>query len=138
MSKANSSTTPILARRALLAGMASAAALPVAAAAPLIDGSSVSGRRAALARAEEIVSLLRASYVREGWQIDQAAAERVLAVFRKYAEDGSKSEDEWEAALHFLYSHGQSLDWVLCGDPRVMICKLAGADRTGSVTASGW
>jgi hypothetical protein len=98
----------------------------------MVGGLRVSGRRAALARAEEIVSLLRTNYVREGWQFDQAAAERVLAFFRKYAEDGSESEDEWEVALYFLYSHGQSLDWVLCGDPRVMICKLAGADRTGS------
>ena len=135
MSKADPSTTPILARRALLAGMASAAALPVTAAAPLVDGSSVSGRRASLARAEEIVSLLRTSYVRDGWQIDEAFAERMLAFFRKYAEDGSEPDDERKVAFDFLHGYGQSLDWVLWGDPRVMICKLAGTDRSENATA---
>ena len=44
------------------------------------------GSRASLARAEEIVSLLRTSYVREGWPLDEAFAERMLAFFRKYSQ----------------------------------------------------
>jgi hypothetical protein len=137
MSKAKDLITPILARRAAMDGIAAAA--PMIAAAPTGDALSVSERRAARARAEEIVSLLRTSYVREGWQMDEAFAERMLTFFRKHAGDGSAPpDDEWEVALDFLYSHGQSLDWVLWGDPRVMICKLVGADRTGSVIAGGW
>jgi hypothetical protein len=30
-----------------------------------------------------------------------------------------------QAARAFLYEHGQSLDWIIFGDPLVMICKAA-------------
>ena len=49
------------------------------------------GERSAAAsvkRTEEIVSILRTCCVREGWKIDEEAAERALAYMRKYAEDG--------------------------------------------------
>jgi hypothetical protein len=39
-------------------------------------------RRASLARAKQIVELLSTCYVREGWKIDEAAAERALAYCR--------------------------------------------------------
>jgi hypothetical protein len=29
--------------------------------------------------------------------------------------------------VEFFEAHGQSLDWVICGDPSVMICRLAAA-----------
>jgi hypothetical protein len=139
MSKADISSTPILGRRAVLAGIMAAAAVPAAAALPAaattVDPLSVAGRHAALARAEEIVSLLRISYVREGWQIDEAAAQRTLAFFRRYAEDGSEPDDERKVALDFLHSHGQSIDWVLCGDHGGMICKLAGDSDRAAIMA---
>jgi hypothetical protein len=69
---------------------------------------------ASVARAEQIVELLTVCYVREGWKIDKSAAK-----------DGSDPDDEREAAFDFFHSHGQSLDWVLAGDIRGMICGLA-------------
>lgn len=80
---------------------------------------------ASVARAEQIVELLTACYVREGWKIDAAAAKRTLAYVRRYAKDGSDPDDGRAAAINFFRSHGQSLDWVLAGDIRGMICGLA-------------
>jgi hypothetical protein len=82
-------------------------------------------RRASLARAKQIVDLLSTCYVREGWKIDEAAAERALAYCRANAKDGSDPDDERKAALDFFHSHGQSLDWVFCGDIGGMVCGLA-------------
>jgi hypothetical protein len=80
---------------------------------------------ATLPRAEQIVELLTTCYVREGWKIDKAAAKRALAYCRAYAKDGSDPDDERKAAMDFFHSHGQSLDWVFCGDIGGMICGLA-------------
>jgi hypothetical protein len=80
---------------------------------------------ASVARAEQIVELLTVCYVRKGWKIDEAAAERALAYCRAYAKDGSDPDDERAAAMDFFRSHGQSLDWVFAGDIRGMICGLA-------------
>jgi hypothetical protein len=79
----------------------------------------------ALPRAEQIVELLSTCYVREGWKINKAAAKRALAFVRGYAKDGSDPDDGRKAALDFFHSHGQSLDWVFCGDIGGMICGLA-------------
>jgi hypothetical protein len=111
----------------------SAAALPVAVALPVPalavkpDPTGLD-RPAALARMEQVVDLLRTCYVREGWKIDNEAAESALAFMRQFAKDGSEPDDGREATLDFLYSHGQSLDWVLCGDVGGMVCK--GADHS--------
>ncbi len=80
---------------------------------------------ASLQRAEQIVELLTTCYVREGWKIDKAVAKRALAYVRKYAKDGSDPDEGRKAALDFFHSHGQSLDWVFCGDIGGMICGLA-------------
>jgi hypothetical protein len=80
---------------------------------------------ASVARAEQIVDLLTVCYVRKGWKIDAAAAKRALAYVRRYAKDGSDPDDGRAAAINFFCSHGQSLDWVLAGDIRGMICGLA-------------
>jgi hypothetical protein len=32
---------------------------------------------------------------------------------------------QWEAALAFFFDHGQSLDWILVGNPGGMICGAA-------------
>jgi hypothetical protein len=80
---------------------------------------------ASLPRAEQIVELLTTCYVREGWKIDKAAAKRALAYVRKYAKDGSDPDEGRRVAMDFFHSHGQSLDWVFCGDIGGMICGLA-------------
>ncbi|WP_213740936.1 hypothetical protein [Bradyrhizobium sp. dw_411] len=89
------------------------------------DQTEQNDRAAALVRMEQVVDLLRTCYVREGWKIDDVAAERALDFVRQYAKDGSESDEGREAALQFLGSHGQSLDWIFCGDVGGMICRLA-------------
>jgi hypothetical protein len=85
---------------------------------------------AILARAQQMVDLLRTCYVCEGWHgkgLDEPAAERMLQYFRRQA-DGAPEDDqdpEWEAAIAFFFDHGQSLDWILVGNPGSMICGAA-------------
>jgi hypothetical protein len=105
---------------------AAIAAVPTTAPALASDQSEEQRRaNATVQRAEEVVDLLRTRYVRKGWKIDERAAERALAYFRKYAADGSDDSDEMLAANEFLASHGQSLDWVYDGKHFGMICSLA-------------
>jgi hypothetical protein len=88
--------------------------------------------RAILARAEQVVDLLRTRYVCEGWHekgLDEPAAERMLQYFCRQADgDGAPEDDqdpEWEAALAFFFDHGQSLDWIMLGNPGGMITGAA-------------
>ena len=92
---------------------------------PTLIAAGDDRRAASLPRAEQIVELLSTCYVREGWKINKAAAKRALAFVRGYAKDGSDPDDGRKAALDFFHSHGQSLDWVFCGDIGGMICGLA-------------
>jgi hypothetical protein len=109
-----------------------AAALPAAPAlAVTADGLD---RPGSLARMEQVVDLLHTCYVREGWKIDNEAAARALAFMRQFAKDGSEPDDGREATLDFLHSHGQSLDWVFCGDVGGMICGGAAHSERASST----
>src|ERR1700730_4959281 len=81
--------------------------------------------RATLARVEQIIDLLRTCHVREGWRLDEEGAERTLRYFRRCADGGRDNNREYTAAREFLYRNGQSLDWVIAGDPRGMICHAA-------------
>jgi hypothetical protein len=103
------------------------------------DRAAVLGysRRAVLARAEQIVELLSTCYVRDGWKIHKAAAKRALAYCRAYAKDGSDPDEARRAALDFFHSHGQSLDWVFCGDVGGMICGLAKHSQRAIDIAAG-
>jgi hypothetical protein len=134
----SASTKHAMTRRTALAGLAglSAAGLPVATVAtamptaahtiaPAVSLLDDAGAAASLARAEQVVSLLRACYIREGWKIDEPAAERALAYCRKSAEDGSDPDEERVAAMDFFCSHGVSLDWVFAGDIGGLICGVA-------------
>jgi hypothetical protein len=81
-----------------------------------------------LARAEQVVEALRKAYVCDGWAVDEQAAARSLQYFRSRAAGRPDDGDEWMATVQFIGSHGQSLDWVVGGDPGGMIC--AGASRS--------
>jgi hypothetical protein len=107
----------------LVSTAAVAAAIPTATVAmPHEDPPSAV---AALARGEEIVSALRTNYIREGWKIDEDAAERALAYLRKCAKGGPDDSEEFRACVDFFDSHGQSLDWVFDGDRHTLFCGLA-------------
>jgi hypothetical protein len=114
----------------------------LAAAAPVVatlDAAMASPalRAADLARVEQIVDLLRTCYVREGWKIDDAAAEHALEYSRQYAKDGSDPDEGREATIDFLCSHGQSLDWAFGGDVGGMICRGAKhSERANSIIAA--
>jgi len=87
---------------------------------------------AILARAEEVVEVLRTRHVREGWNMDERASARALEYFRTSAVNGLDDDELRRAAIEFLVSHGQSLDWVFCGNPIGMICGLATASQRAS------
>jgi hypothetical protein len=92
---------------------------------------------AILARAEQMIDVLRRCYVSEGWNLDEEAAERTLRYFRRVAADpgllalspgADDADEEWHALMMFFSDHGQCLDWIFRGDPRGLIC--AGAARS--------
>jgi hypothetical protein len=96
---------------------------------------------AMLARAEQMIDVLRSCYVSEGWKLDDEAAERTLRYFRRVAADPSllalspgadDADEEWHALMTFFSDHNQSLDWVFRGDPRGMICGVAAVSARGA------
>jgi hypothetical protein len=100
------------------------AAPSIAVAAPAASQEACSAV-AMLRRAEHCVECLRTRYVCDGWKMDEEAAERTLQYFRSQAEGQPENDEEWQAAVDFIGSHGQSLDWILRGEPGVMICGAA-------------
>ena len=84
-------------------------------------------------RAEEIVDLLSTGYIREGWHesFDHERAARFLQDVRQCdlsAEDLYREEK----IISWAVDHEVSLDWLILGDPRSMICILAGTARTAA------
>lgn len=79
---------------------------------------------AALLRAAEMVRILREQSARDGWTFDEARATRFLeSMCTLKPKDGDC--EEMTTILEWVSDHGQSLDWIFCGDPTVMICRLA-------------
>ena len=119
-------------RRAVLAGIAALpiAALPAIAAAATLstlpsdvepDGIDWA---AVLGRAEHVVESLRTRHVCVGWQLDEVAAGRALEYIRSRAA-GSMDESGEPQIIEFFGEHGQSLDWVIDGDPTGLVCRGA-------------
>jgi hypothetical protein len=83
---------------------------------------------AALMRMQHVVECLRAKFAQEGSIFDESNAQRVLDYFQRRAAAGEYLDDEGddeEFAIAFIGDHNQSLDWIFCGDPGVMIWKAA-------------
>ena len=119
-------------RRAILAGIAAAPAAlaaPALALPPSAPDPANWNPKAALARLEQMIETLRTCAVCDGWHpngLDEAAAARSLAYFRAgLPEESDHDFAERDAALEFISSHGQSLDWIICGDAGGMICRGA-------------
>jgi hypothetical protein len=89
--------------------------------------------RAALARLEQVIEALRTCVVCEGWHpngLDEATAARALAYFRAGCpEESDEDFVEREAAFDFISGHGQSIDWIILGDPVGLICRAAEHSR---------
>jgi hypothetical protein len=113
---------PNLSRRHLVT---TAAALPALALQPLTSPAEADefDKAAIIARAEDIVETLRGGFVREGWSLDETKATAFLDSVRQLDTDAE------HAALgtirDWTREHGQSLDWLIEGDPTVMICRAA-------------
>ena len=70
-------------------------------------------------------SSLSRRYVCPRWSFDAEGGERTLRYFRSVAAGEPDDPDEWLHALRWLHTNGQSVQWVLAGDPCVMICHAA-------------
>jgi hypothetical protein len=91
--------------------------------------ASLGNARAILARAEQVVDVLRTRYVCQCWKLDEEAAARMLRYFRRKAAGAPDNDEEWQAVVAFCGEHGQSLDWIVQGDPAGMICSAAARSR---------
>ena len=79
---------------------------------------------ATLRRLEHVVEVLANCHDRCGFVPDQAEARRALAYCR-HRVAGEPEEEDDGSLIEVIVASGQSVDWVLFGDPCVMICKLA-------------
>jgi hypothetical protein len=102
----------------------SIAASQDAAAIPPIS-EEVADYSAMLKRAEYCIECLRTRYICDGCKVHEEGAERVLRYFRSQAAGEPDNAEEWQAIIDFFCSHGQSLDWILSGDPCGLICTVA-------------
>jgi len=88
-----------------------------------------SNAHAALRRAAEIITALRALQDRDGWALDEERASLFLHCMCELNPKDGDSE-EMKVIIEWVKDHGQSLDWIFCGDARSMIVRAA-------TTASG-
>ena len=128
--------TNIHSRRAILAGIAATPALAVpalAASATALVPETGWDVAAALCRLEQTIETLRTCVVCKGWHpngLEEPAAARALAYFRAGCpEESDEDFAEREAAFDFIYGHGQSIDWIIFGDPGGLICRAAAHSR---------
>jgi hypothetical protein len=124
-------------RRALLAGA------PAAAAAALAGGTITTALAMAspkaegldwlaiVRRAEEVTDRLQKYYGPDWTSGDQEAAAGVLAYCRGRGAGLPDDETAWKATLSFFWDYGQSLDYVIYGDPASMIAKSAARSPRG-------
>ena len=109
-----------------------AAALPaLAVPAVALARPDVRDRAAVVQRAEEIVDLLSTRYIREGWHesFDRDRAAKFLQDVRQ-CDLSAEDVDREQKIIAWAADHGVSLDWLINGDPRSMICILAGTAQT--------
>jgi hypothetical protein len=76
---------------------------------------------AILERAEHIVENLRALVGYDGIELDELEADRMLRWCRSGLAGEPDDSTEFLAVNVFLERHGQSIDWLLTGNPTVMI-----------------
>jgi hypothetical protein len=79
---------------------------------------------AALERLAQIVETLSTRHVRDGFELDSALAEQALDYCRARAR-GVPDDGSSDPLVEFAWTYGQSLDWILAGDLRGMICSAA-------------
>ena len=86
-------------------------------------------RERMVARAERVVELLSTRFIRDDWSFDKNRATRFLHCLRTFdlkdVKDGNSPE--FAEILDWVSDHGQSLNWILGGEPSPdsMICMLA-------------
>lgn len=96
----------------------------VGGAAPQLPQRSIADDRAAIvARAEQIVELLR-SRLPTAPRFDERRAALFLENIRTFDEHNG-DDPRFTAVLEWVGDHNQSLDWIFAGDPSGMICRLA-------------
>jgi hypothetical protein len=123
-------------RRALLAGApAIAAALAGGTVANAVAIGMVKAEGldwpAIVLRAEEVTDSLQKYYGPDWTAADEEAAAGMLNYCRGREAGLSDDETAWKATLSFFWDYGQSLDYVMYGDPASMIAKSAARSPRG-------
>ena len=134
MSQDNQTSAPQASRRALLFGIAAVGAVASpAAAAALLEPAETSGLDwpAIILRAEGVTDRLQKYYGPDWTSGDQDAAAGVLTYCRDRGAGLPPDETAWKATLEFFWDYGQSLDYVMYGDPASMIAKSAARSPRG-------
>jgi hypothetical protein len=121
-----SQQTKQITRRVAVTTALAGAAIPIAGVVPALAlaADNPIDYAGALARAEQVIDYLRTCHVCEGWHgrgLDEEAAERMLQYFRNPPPEDDP-DDKFIEVVRWAADHGQSLDWIVDGEPGGMIC----------------
>jgi hypothetical protein len=128
-------STSQLSRRSLVTSAAALPALAIPAVA--VANPDVHDMAAMVRRAEEIVDLLGGRVIRAGWHdnFDKDRAAQFLQDVRAYDYEAEDVDHEQKINA-WARDHGVSHDWLFAGDPRNMICTLAGHSPRAAVISA--
>jgi hypothetical protein len=121
-------TTKLSRRSALASGLAFAAPAALALPPPVAsDADDPAGHPDAtmVEHAERAVDILRTRNICDGWTVDEAAADRMLSLLRASSPADQEDNGAAAATIEFCEAHGQSMDWLLWGDPIGMVSSAA-------------
>jgi hypothetical protein len=127
-----------LSRRALVASASSLPALAIPAAS-LAAPADPRDRQAVVARAEQMVEILRDRFVCAGWheQFDTNRAAAFLGAVRQEDYNSDYRDAAGEFVHAWMIDHGQSFDWLYLGNPAGLIAGAAHYAFPMSSTAQG-
>lgn len=95
-------------------------------------------RQATVARAEEMVEILRDRVVCSGWHehFDERRAAEFLEAVRgeNYGADNDPAQT---TVMAWMNDHGQSFDWLYDGDPVALVCGAAGRSLIAAAIPTG-
>jgi len=95
---------------------------------------SATSREATIARAEKVVELLGDCHIREGWRFDKKWGAHFIDALQSWDFNDTEGQ-EFQVIVDWINGHGQSLDWIIRGDPCSLICGAAAASNPITVSA---
>lgn len=89
-------------------------------------------------RADQMFEILRNLYGSEAWKLHEPSIASAMKFFERSDFESAEADDDWQAVVHFCKMHGQSLDWLMFGDARTLICAAANLRKEERAADDDW